>query len=69
MLNRRSFLLGSTAALTLASAACRTTIAPTPSRQRQVVAGLSAPVENVDDPYRVPHLRAASIPDACFGPG
>ena len=69
MLNRRSFLLGSTAALTLASAACRTAIAPTPLRQRQVVTGLSAPVEIVDDPYGVPHIRAASIPDAFFGQG
>lgn len=69
MLNRRSFLLGSTAALTLASAACRTAIAPTPSRQRHVVAGLSAPVEIVDDPYGIPHIRAGSIPDAFFGQG
>jgi penicillin amidase len=32
-------------------------------------AGLSAPVEIVDDPYGVPHIRARSIPDAFFGQG
>lgn len=30
---------------------------------------LSAPVEIVDDPYGVPHIRARSIPDAFFGQG
>ena len=37
---------------------------------RKVAAkGLSAPVEIVDDPYGVPHIRAQSIPDAFFGQG
>lgn len=70
MLNRRSFLLGSSAALALSAAACR---APGPSplsRLRRVDgAGLSAPIEVIDDPWGVPHIRAVSIPDAFFGQG
>jgi penicillin amidase len=69
MLNRRSFLLGSAATMALLPAA-RLTAAVAVSRTRQVTAaGLSAPVEIVDDPYGVPHIRARSIPDAFFGQG
>ncbi|MGQ0660498.1 penicillin acylase family protein [Sphingosinicella sp.] len=69
MLNRRSFLLGSAATLALLPVAARAQGVPV-SRARQVAAaGLSAPVEIVDDPYGVPHIRARSIPDAFFGQG
>lgn len=70
MLNRRSFLLGSAATMALSCAACSTTATRPLSRSRRVAAaGLSAPVEIVDDPYGVPHIRARSIPDAFFGQG
>jgi penicillin amidase len=70
MLNRRSFLLGSTATLALLPAASGAAGAVPVSRTRQVTAaGLSAPIEIVDDPYGVPHIRAGSIPDAYFGQG
>jgi penicillin amidase len=63
MLNRRSFLLGSAAALVSSSAPCRAVL-------RRVDAGaLSGPVEILDDPYGVPHIRAGSIPDAFYGQG
>ncbi|HEX8443665.1 MAG TPA: penicillin acylase family protein [Allosphingosinicella sp.] len=70
MLSRRSFLLGSAATLALPTTGCRqaghTALSPT---LQVSAAGLSAPVEIVDDPYGVPHIRAASIPDAFFGQG
>ena len=67
MLSRRSFLLGSAAGLAFASAAGRAAL---PASARQVeAAGLSAPLEILDDRYGVPHIRAASIPDAFFGQG
>jgi penicillin amidase len=70
MLNRRSFLLGSAATVALSAAGCRPAERAQLSRLRQVDApGLSAPVEIVDDPYGVPHIRAQSIPDAFFGQG
>jgi penicillin amidase len=70
MLNRRSFLLGSAAAVALSSAACRTAAPPPLSRVARVAsAELSAPIEIIDDPYGVPHIRARSIPDAFFGQG
>ncbi|HEU4968012.1 penicillin acylase family protein [Sphingomonas sp.] len=69
MLDRRSFLLGSAATLAF-SAAGRAAEAVRPSRLRQVRADtLSAPIEIIDDPYGVPHIRAESIPDAFFGQG
>jgi penicillin amidase len=69
MINRRSFLLGSVAALAFSSAA-RSAEAVRPSRLRRVdAAALSAPIEIIDDPYGVPHIRAGSIPDAFFGQG
>jgi len=69
MLDRRSFLLGSAATAALLPAARLTPAVPV-SRARQVAAaGLSAPVEIIDDPYGVPHIRARSIPDAFFGQG
>jgi penicillin G amidase len=70
MLNRRSFLLGSAATLALFPAARRAAGALPVSRTLRVAAaGLSAPVEIVDDPFGVPHIRAQSIPDAFFGQG
>ena len=70
MLDRRSFLLGSVAALALASAGCRTALPLPRSHPRRVdAAGLSAPLDIVDDAYGVPHVRARSIPDAFFGQG
>jgi penicillin amidase len=70
MLDRRSFLLGSAAAMALSSAGCRSFGSPAPVRTRQVkAASLSAPLEIVDDPFGVPHIRARSIPDAFFGQG
>jgi penicillin amidase len=70
MLNRRSFLLGSTATIALLPAAGVAAEAISMSRTRQMsAAGLSAAIEIVDDPYGVPHIRARSIPDAFFGQG
>lgn len=61
--SRRSFLLGTVATMAVSPAA------PLLARQRRVAAGLSAPLEILDDPYGVPHIRARSIPDAYFGQG
>jgi penicillin amidase len=70
MLNRRSFLLGSAATMALASAAGATVGEVPVSRTRRLaLAGPSAAIEIVDDPYGVPHIRAQSIPDAFFGQG
>ena len=70
MLDRRSFLLGSTATLALLPTAGHGLQAVPVSRTRQVsAADLSGPIEIVDDPYGVPHIRAQSIPDAFFGQG
>ncbi|MBA2920201.1 penicillin acylase family protein [Sphingomonas sp. MAH-20] len=70
MLDRRSFLLGSAATLAALSAAGGAAAALPPARLRRVdAAALSAPIEIVDDPYGVPHIRAGSIPDAFFGQG
>jgi len=70
MLNRRSFLLGSTAAMALLPVTARLAAAVQASQTRQVTAsGLAAPIEIIDDPYGVPHIRAQSIPDAFFGQG
>src|ERR1044072_3591265 len=68
LLDRRAFLLGSAATVALASAG-RVAGAVPLSRTRHVATGLSRPVELVDDPYGVPHIRAQSIPDAFFGQG
>ncbi|RYY25475.1 MAG: penicillin acylase family protein [Sphingomonadales bacterium] len=62
MFSRRHFLLGSAAIVAIPAA-------PLLARQRQMAAGLSAPIEILDDPYGVPHIRAQSIPDAYFGQG
>ena len=69
MLDRRSFLLGSAATLALGAKAGRAEVRVAPARQPVLVAGLSAPVEIVDDVYGVPHIRAASKADAFFGQG
>ncbi len=69
LLDRRSFLLGSAATAALAASA-RTLGAVPISRTRQVAAaGLAGPIEIVDDPWGVPHIRAQSIRDAFFGQG
>ncbi len=65
MIDRRLFLHGSVAALALAPAA----IAKGATVARKDLDGLAAPIEIVDDVYGIPHIRAASIPDAFFGQG
>lgn len=66
-IDRRSFLLGSTAAL---ASACRAQPpAPPPVGREVKITGLSAPIEIIDDPYGVPHIRAKSAADAFFGQG
>jgi penicillin amidase len=71
MLNRRSFLLGSTAMLATSAAGAATLSLPrlAPVAQQRTVPGLSAPIDILDDALGVPHIRAASIPDAFFGQG
>ncbi|MDG2534215.1 penicillin acylase family protein [Sphingomonas sp. HITSZ_GF] len=66
MLNRRSFLLGSVATIALAPTAGAARISAV---RRLGAPGLGAPIAILDDPYGVPHIRAASIPDAFFGQG
>jgi penicillin G amidase len=66
MLSRRSFLLGSAATLVASSAGAATLSLPA---RQQTVRGLGAPIDIVDDVYGVPHIRAASVPDAFFGQG
>jgi penicillin G amidase len=68
MLNRRSFLLGSAATMALLASGCQTA-GTGPVARRVVAQGLSAPIEILDDPYGIPHIRARSIPDAFFGQG
>ncbi len=60
MMNRRAFFAGSVAAFAFAPLAADALAVPD---------GLSAPVEIVDDVYGVPHVRAATIPDAFYGQG
>ncbi|HEY5710375.1 MAG TPA: penicillin acylase family protein [Allosphingosinicella sp.] len=69
MLDRRSFLLGSAATMALLPGAGLVAAAPVSRTVRVAAAGLSAPIEIVDDPWGVPHIRARSIPDAFFGQG
>lgn len=64
MPNRRSFLLGSAAALVWGAKA-----SAQPATRRVLAPGLFAPIEIVDDVYGVPHIRAASKADAFFGQG
>jgi penicillin amidase len=71
MFDRRSFLLGSTAAIVTGAAAAKTLAGPgraLPAR-RHVVQGLRAPIDITDDLFGTPHIRAGSIPDAFFGQG
>ncbi|WP_277981252.1 penicillin acylase family protein [Sphingomonas phyllosphaerae] len=68
MLDRRSFLLGSAATFALAPA-WRARAQTAPASSRTLAAGLTAPIEIVDDVYGVPHIRAQTIPDAFFGQG
>ncbi len=68
MFSRRSFLLGSAAAFAVAG--CEVGAKLPAARLRQVrTRGLSGPLEILDDPHGVPHIRAASIADAFFGQG
>ncbi|PSJ38018.1 penicillin acylase family protein [Allosphingosinicella deserti] len=70
MLDRRSFLLGSAAALAMVPAGTEAAGSLPRGGVRQVdAAGLSRPIEIIDDPYGIPHIRARSIPDAFFGQG
>ncbi|MEN2747968.1 penicillin acylase family protein [Sphingomonas sp. T9W2] len=63
MMHRRAFLTGSAAALTLTPFALEARgFAPRGN-------ALTAPVEIIDDVHGVPHVRAASIPDAFYGQG
>ncbi|TXC71034.1 penicillin acylase family protein [Sphingomonas ginsenosidivorax] len=66
MIDRRSFLHGSVATLALAPAAIAKSATTAVHKD---LAGLTAPIEIVDDIYGIPHIRAASIPDAFFGQG
>src|SRR6478609_6495312 len=68
MLDRRSFLLGGAATLALAPA-WRARAQTAPASSHTLTAGLTAPVEIIDDVYGVPHIRAQTIPDAFFGQG
>ncbi|NIJ21038.1 penicillin amidase [Sphingomonas naasensis] len=67
MHDRRSFLLGSVATLALAPVAARAQRAV--AGKTTTVRGAGAPIEIVDDIFGVPHIRAATIPDAFFGQG
>lgn len=63
MMHRRAFLTGSAAALALTPLALEArAFAPRGET-------LIAPVEIIDDVHGVPHVRAASIPDAFYGQG
>lgn len=63
MMHRRAFLTGSAAALALTPFALEArAFAPRGD-------ALTAPVEIIDDVHGVPHVRAASIPDAFYGQG
>lgn len=63
MMHRRAFLTGSAAALALTPFALEgRAFAPRGET-------LTAPVEIIDDVHGVPHVRAASIPDAFYGQG
>lgn len=67
MLDRRSFLLGTTAAVAVIPVSSAAPLRP--AKASQTVHGLAAPIEIVDDRYGIPHIRAASVPDAYFGHG
>jgi len=70
MLDRRSFLLGTAASVAILSGEVRAKQAAPVARSRQLGgADVSAPIEIIDDHLGVPHIRAASIPDAFFGQG
>ncbi|MCW4461095.1 penicillin acylase family protein [Sphingomonas sp. BT-65] len=70
MFNRRGFLLGSAATLAAVPAAgASIRVRPMTVASNRTVAGLSAPIEIVDDQFGIPHIRAAAIPDAFFGQG
>lgn len=67
MVNRRSFLFGATAFGALLPV--RGIARPIRLPSYATVAGLSQPIEIVDDRWGVPHIRAATKPDAFFGQG
>jgi penicillin amidase len=71
MIQRRAFLLGSVAALSLDSAALARMIGkPKLERGRQIrIPGAHAPIEILEDTMGIPHIRAQSKHDAFFGQG
>lgn len=67
MVDRRTFLLGATAFGAFAPwRGSARSLAPA---ARIEVAGLSRPIEIIDDQWGVPHIRAATKADAFFGQG
>lgn len=70
MFNRRSFLLGSAATLAAIPApGAVLQFHPAAVARNRIVRGLGAPIDILDDRFGIPHIRAASIPDAFFGQG
>ncbi|PVX29196.1 penicillin acylase family protein [Sphingomonas pokkalii] len=67
MVDRRSFLFGATAFGAVGTARAQAWPVEVPSHA--TVAGLSQPIEIVDDRWGVPHIRAATKADAFFGQG
>lgn len=70
---RRAVLLGSAAAslagIGLGRGSSRARAASASTRLENGLAGLEAPVEILEDRWGVPHVRAASVPDAYFADG
>ena len=71
MIQRRTFLLASVAALCLERAAIAEPIgkARIQTRRRVRIAGARAPIEILEDALGIPHIRAQSKHDAFFGQG
>jgi penicillin amidase len=67
-LNRRAFLAGTTAVVALMPMT-HATPAQAPRERRRAVAGITGPIEIIDDRWGVPHIRAGSKADAFFGQG
>ena len=65
MLDRRSFLMGSTALLAMSPDLGRAT----QISRRATVRGAAAPIEIIDDAMGIPHIRANTKRDAFFGQG
>ncbi|MEO5866530.1 MAG: penicillin acylase family protein [Sphingomonas sp.] len=65
MLDRRSFVLGSAAVFGGGAAG----VVNARGVGTSAATWPSAPIEIIDDTYGIPHIRAATIPDAFFGQG